>query len=179
MIKNLILLFFALILTFGCQSEGQGSDQSSTSTSNSSAEVGTPVAPTMSREAQLLVNGYWIFEFYVVPKGVEDHKNKSIANRGRWFNFNEDGTFECGQWQNKQSEGTWRLEAGERFPMIVLNAKDPQYNAMWEIQGISPENDMMTWSGVQDSGLGGIITKTIMLSSMPQKEQFKNLYGDI
>lgn len=126
-----------------------------------------PQAPGDNPLAEILMRDFWIFEFYVV-----DDPALRAANKGRWFKFYPDGTFEAGLWQEKTGYGSWSLQTvdGDRILRLdnIVDAEDIQ----WEIQGVNSEQDTMTWAGINKTNNAGAITKVINLLTRPTKAQF-------
>lgn len=126
--------------------------------------------PITSREAQVLTQQYWVFEYYIDPQTPTNNR----PNRGRWYKINPDGTFESGHWDKKTAQGSWGLGRSEDQQFVTihfdssLDAEDSEYM----IQGINDQDDAMSWVGTDYYGQGHIMVKVIKLLTMPTKKQF-------
>jgi hypothetical protein len=110
---------------------------------------------------------HWVFEYYV----AED-KAARAANKGRWFDFNPDGTFESGTWEAQKGYGVWRLSNEPEGLMLYLDSINDAEDEKWEVQGVNDQQDTMTWAGISETNTAGVITKVISLTSRPTKAQF-------
>jgi hypothetical protein len=171
--KHLLWISFFLLAAIGCKSDGTTNNDSSNTPPGTAATTEPeggfmpPLNPGRSPLVTLLTTEYWVFEFYVV-----DNEAARKFNRGRWFKLSPDGTFINGHWQEQTGYGSWRLEETEDKVIIhfdnIYDSQDVQY----EIQGMSQEQDTMTWVGVNRTPSAGAILKVINLSSRPTKAQF-------
>lgn len=120
-----------------------------------------------TREGQLLIRNFWVFEFYIIPN---DHE-ASVKNRGRWYTFNADGTFESGHWEEQTSKGTWYLYNDGKYK-VRLDAIDDAEDAEWELQ-FAGDGDVASWIGTSAFiGNKGVMSKVINLMTRPTKKQF-------
>ncbi|MCB0587954.1 MAG: hypothetical protein KDD06_21865 [Phaeodactylibacter sp.] len=126
-----------------------------------------PLPPIDHPMAPILLKDYWVFEFYVV-----DDPAARAANKGRWFRFFEDGTFESGRWQEKTGYGSWSIKVEDGDVMLYVDNIVDADDGEWEIQGVNKDKDTMTWVGVNKTSTAGVITKVINLLTMPTKAQF-------
>ena len=116
----------------------------------------------------ILTTDYWIFEYYVI-----DDAAARASNKGRWFRFFADGTFESGSWEEKTGYGSWRLQDEDNKVMLYLDNIVDAEDGQWEIQGVNKEQDTMTWAGISKTNTAGVITKVINLLTRPTKAQFR------
>ncbi len=123
--------------------------------------------PDSSPVVDILLKDFWVFEYYVV-----DDPAMRAANKGLWFNFYPDGTFESGHWQEKAGYGSWSLRNEEGKRVLYLDNIVDALDGVWEVQGINKEQDTMTWVGMKNSNYAGAITKVINLLTRPTKAQF-------
>lgn len=119
-----------------------------------------PMVPILTRD-------FWVFEFYVA-----DQAGARAANKGRWFRFFNDGTYESGHWEDKTGYGSWQLQDEDGKVMLHLDNIIDAEDAQWEIQGVNKEQDTMTWAGANKTKVAGVITKVINLLTRPTKAQF-------
>ncbi len=129
-----------------------------------------PLSPGNSPSTAIITNGYWVIEFYVP---ADNDYNKKMANKGRWYKFNTDGTFICGQWQEQISHGSWRYGTSVfGNPTIIADAQADRLDGEWEFQ-TSANGAEMSWAGQKAFGVEeGAMAKAINLTSMPTKAQF-------
>ena len=120
------------------------------------------------RTVQLLTKDFWVFEFYVA-----DEREVRLGNKGRWFAFYQDGTFENGRWTEKLGYGAWNLQniPGEGLRLILDNIDNNQ-DEQWEIQGVNESGDAMTWVGINKTNTAGHVVKAINLLTRPTRKQF-------
>ncbi len=126
-----------------------------------------PLAPGSHPMVPILTRDFWVFEFYVV-----DDAASRAANKGRWFRFFEDGTFESGHWEEKTGYGSWKLQDEQGKVLLYLDNVADAEDGQWEIQGVNKDQDTMTWVGINKTNTAGVITKVINLLTRPTKAQF-------
>jgi len=121
-----------------------------------------------ARTVELLTKDFWVFEYYVA-----DEKKVRLGNKGRWFAFYQDGTFESGRWTEKLGYGAWNLQnvPGEDLRLILDNIDNNQ-DEQWEIQGVNASGDAMTWVGINETNTSGHVIKAINLLTRPTRQQF-------
>jgi hypothetical protein len=130
--------------------------------------AGAPAVPPNVRETQVLTTNFWIVEHYI---SSTDFKN-GRANRGKWYLFKKDGTFEYGHWEEKTGSGSWYLTLGGKYPVVTLDSFNDSDDAAWEMQGV-PENAYeMSWVGSANYPTYGDLTKMLNLLTRPTKKQF-------
>ena len=126
-----------------------------------------PVALGEHPMVPILTTDFWVFEYYVI-----DDAAARASNRGRWFQFFADGTFESGSWEEKTGYGSWLLRDEDSKVMLYLDNIVDDEDSQWEIQGVNKEQDTMTWAGISKTNTAGVITKVINLLTRPTKAQF-------
>lgn len=177
-----ILLAIALLTLWSCTADNnsqtqEGRQQEAAQPGNDAVADGPrqgdsgsfapPQAPGSHPMVAILTRDFWVFEFYVV-----DDAAARAANKGRWFRFSEDGTFESGRWEEKTGYGSWRLQDEQGDVTLYLDNVADAEDGQWEIQGVNKEQDTMTWVGVNKTSTAGAITKVINLLTRPTKAQF-------
>ncbi|MCB0546480.1 MAG: hypothetical protein KDD19_02775 [Phaeodactylibacter sp.] len=177
-----IFLGILLLSLWSCTGDGKspGEQQAGSQASGTEQSAGTNVpstgdsgsflpaqVPAGHPMVPILTTDYWIFEFYVI-----DDAAARAANKGRWFRFLNDGTYESGSWEEKTGYGSWRLQDEEGKVMLYLDNVVDSEDGQWEIQGVNKEQDTMTWSGINKTNTAGVITKVINLLTRPTKAQF-------
>jgi len=148
------------------------------STQQYQGSAAPPVAPDKEkfpREITALTSDfgpgqdYWMFEYYLIDP---IDSARTYANMGRWFQFNEDGTFTNGRWQEDIGHGSWTLRQGPYGPFLHLDNVIDSEDMEWELQGLNGDMDQWAWIGTKRYGLNGHYPKVIRLYSKPTKEQF-------
>ena len=95
------------------------------------------------------------------------------SESGRWYKFEDNGTFTNGQWQEQTGNGSWFLNYREGKTYLLCDNLYNSQDVEWEIQGINQAQDAMSWvattKGYTDSG--GMV-KIIQMLTPPTKEQF-------
>jgi hypothetical protein len=161
-------LFFLLLmgLTIGaCQNDGaQGGE--ATGENTETPRLAKPIPNT--REAQLLLRDYWVFEYFIAP----NDRVVSDANRGNWYKFSADGTCIAGHWQDYETTGTWALFYGDQYPIIRIIAENNRLTGEYQIQGISATTEYMSWVGTARYDQKGYAAKVMNLLSEPTRKQF-------
>ena len=162
----IILLLGFTSLIWACKGDSAASNDSALETpSGTIASAAQPV--DNSREAQLLTKDFWVFEFYVVP----GNQQESQANRGRWFDFQPDGKFSAGHWEEQTANGVWRLDRREGKIFLILDADFDPYDAEWQIEPNGP-GDAMSWVGTKNYERSNHMIKVISLLTRPTRKQF-------
>ncbi|MCB0570581.1 MAG: hypothetical protein KDC66_12485 [Phaeodactylibacter sp.] len=172
------LIWMALLVgAMACNGEGRkASGETGAQAAGSTAGVvnnepkGSFLPPLNPGESPLiatLATDFWVFEYYV----AEDPEARK-ANKGLWFKFNPDGTYESGHWEEQIGYGSWRLAEFEGDLILSLDNIYDSQDGQWEIQGVNKDQDTMTWVGVNKTTTAGVITKVINLLSRPTKAQF-------
>jgi len=126
----------------------------------------------------LLIKGYWVFEVYVDEEAsIEQRK----AGCGQWLQFNADGTFRGGHWDQQTHAGVWHLNFGGTSPRLWLDSNVDKLDAVWEIQGSKP--DEMGWVRMKDSAVGlyrrSIMCRMMNMIEMPTKQQFAGQFDGL
>lgn len=129
----------------------------------------TPVLPDRNKEkVQLLLRTHWVAEHWV--NHADNSQNKLY--KGRWWKFEEDGTFTMGQWQETLTHGSWAVYNDGAKELIHLDAADDNLDMEFEMQAMSQLKDYMSWVGTKTYDMQSIAVKSIALLSMPSKAQF-------
>lgn len=134
-----------------------------------SGSAAPALVPGESEPVQHLTKDFWVIEYYVVP----GDRVESKRNRGRWWDFKNDGTFVSGQWQETTGSGSWRLGWNPDMKRHVLtmdnvvDSEDSEFEIIFNGDG-----DASAWVGTKSFGQGGIQAKAIQLLALPTKAQF-------
>lgn len=167
--KRLIVLVLLVNFLFACSDDRNNDNQTTAPEPTQAQRAVDPPQPIQNtREAQLLLRDYWVFEYFIVPGNREE----SVANRGKWYKFNGDGTFTAGHWQDFQTTGTWTLHYGGEFPIIHVQAQNTALTGEYQIQGISNDTEYMSWMGTARYNQKGNAVKVMNLLTEPTREQF-------
>jgi hypothetical protein len=162
--KKLLFLIMLSVILLSCGEKGLSSGNAT----KGKGTAGAPVVPPNVREAQILTTNYWIIEHYISSTDFENGR----ANRGRWFLFKKDGTFECGHWEEKTSSGSWYLTLGGKNPVLTIDSFKDAEDSAWEMQGIPDDASEMSWVGSANYPSYGDLTKMLNLLTPPTKKQF-------
>lgn len=162
------MIFLMTAIFFGCENSNEANESGQSAGETTNALMADAVPPPNTRETQLLLRNWWVFEFYVVPGDRET----SMANRGRWYKFYGDGTFDTGQWEEDWGKGIWTLYYGGQFPVLHLVTENQEINGEWEIQSISGDEETISLVGTRRYNKKGIAIKVINLLSKPTRKQF-------
>jgi len=166
--KQYFYLLLTCMLLTGCQ---QDSEQGNTSDALRQNGTAAPAqVPNQSREANLLITDFWVFEYFV----VQGDREATAFNRGRWHKFYEDGTYEAGHWQERTDNGTWFLRQGQNYPALIIDSQvNDAYDSEYQLQAVNGAGDAMSWVRTKKRGEGyQAACKVIKMLSRPTKEQF-------
>ena len=161
------MVFLTAAILTGCENSNEASEGQSAGTTGTDL-IASATPPPNTKEAQVLLRNWWVFEYYVVAGDRET----SLANRGRWYKFSADGTFDTGQWQEDWGKGIWTLYYGGQFPVLHLITEDQEIIGEWEIQAISGDEETISLMGTGRYNQKGIAVKVINLLSKPTRKQF-------
>ncbi len=150
-------------------SQGTTDSTASSQTEQSTGKVNSPTPAGDSHMEALLMKDYWVFEFYI-PKDDSDMEAK-LFNRGRWYRFFPDGTYEGGHWQEKKDQGVWKYFVEDGQPKVWMDSANDGKDSEYKIKA-SGEGDAMSWVGSNRYNQSGIMIKAINLLTMPTKKQF-------
>lgn len=138
--KKTVFFFLLIGILAACKSEpaepaGSGDEASVTETRPITPPEGGPIAgpnktPSMQTEKLLgfLTTGYWYVEVYVK---IND-REAGQANRGRWFQFNPDGTFSTGRYKGISAKGGWTYDP--KTALIYIDSEKNDQDGEWKIQ---------------------------------------------
>ena len=171
--KMWLALFFGALMV-ACQPENKNGNNSDTETSEATTftNIGDGnAAPPQAPEESLLVNtltsDFWVFEFYVIPGNMEE----ALVNKGRWYDFKNDGSFESGHWEELTGNGSWRLQTREGKQYLIIDSTVDAEDSEWEIK-VGGEGDAMSWVGTENYDRSSHMLKVTSLLTRPTKKQF-------
>ena len=165
--KYLFLILMTVLSLTSCKNLTKGSSSGALKAEGQAAPAQLP--PNDMYETNVLTSRFWVFEHWI---DVDNPENKS--NKGRWYRFYEDGTYDGGHWEDHNDHGTWYLQKGEEYTELLIDSGINDYlDAKWEVQGISSGQDAMSWVKTVEYGDGrAAMCKLMPLLSIPTKEQF-------
>lgn len=166
--KNRLLVCLLLVASFACRNESNTAPGAEGNTKALQKVLPAPKPIPDTREAQLLLRDYWVFEFFIVP----GNREQTQFNRGKWYQFKGDGTFTAGHWQDYTTKGVWTLFYGNDYPVIHLIAENDELTGEYQIQGVSGDTEYMSWVGTDRYGQKGFAAKVMNLLSTPTRQQF-------
>jgi hypothetical protein len=170
-------LLICLLSIQACTGDDATNDNNSTATTNTptantlttEGSFATPVLPDRNKEkVQLLLRTHWVAEHWV--NHADNSQNKLY--KGRWWKFNEDGTYTMGQWQETLTNGSWVVYNDGPKELLHLDAANDELDMEFEMQAMSQLKDYMSWVGTKTYNMQSIAVKSISLLSMPTKAQF-------
>ncbi len=168
--KYFLFTFLIIATVLACKNEPKmQSGTTQTGTAKTEAWADPAVPAESNRETALLAKDFWVFEYYVIPGDQE----QSFKNRGLWYNFSMDGTFEYGHWEEYLGKGTWKLTFPEGLATLVVDSEtDNNFDMIWEL-------NFGTYSGFEASFVAsrysqqpGVMCKMINIQTRPTKKQF-------
>ena len=163
--KYLILSCLILFTLTTCKEEGQ---LKNIPVNGSAAPAQLP--PPNRPETAILTARFWVFDAWVDSLDPAKYRDQ----KGRWFRFNADGTYDGGHWEDYNDQGTWFLKQGSQYPILITDSKtDDLRDAEWELQGIIDTSNIMSWVKTGKLGDGRVaLCKLEPLLTMPSKKQF-------
>ncbi len=127
--------------------------------------ISAPFTQPLVWETEVLTTETWVAEFYL----DFDDPVTSKKNKGRWYQFDINGTFVSGQWQEQNASGSWTYDTVTKH-MIVDSTNDAE-DGEWRLQ-IARTGDEMVWIGTPTYNKNDRQVKMIQLTSQPTKKQF-------
>lgn len=127
-----------------------GADQTANKQVTTTQSVQTDKMDPESKRVvdNLTKKGFWYVEHWHKPvvgtKGAD--KAAYDANRARWYQFSDDGTFLHGQRKETIGKGTWSYEPS--IAAIKMLADDKKYNAEFQVQ-MHSEGGVMSWTSTK------------------------------
>jgi len=172
MMKKIVFLLLVVGL-LACNSDksvesGENAQAETVDLNNLQGSAFAPVALGDNNETRILTKDFWVFEFYVSDSDFEGGK----ANRGRWYQFNMDGTFASGHWQQQTAYGSWKIDYSEQYPMIIIDSYKDSEDCAWQLHSLTPDQTEMSWVGGKGYANYADMAKLINLMTMPTKAQF-------
>ncbi|MFN7119214.1 MAG: hypothetical protein ACK4TA_20615 [Saprospiraceae bacterium] len=159
-------VFLLLMLSFiACKQDGSETANGSKRVSGS---AGIPVIAPDTPMSKILQSNIWMIEYYISSTDFENGKK----NRGRWFIFKPDGTFQSGYWEKKTGSGSWYLTEGGKYPVLMVDSFNDAEDAAWEVQGLPDNPTEMSWVGAKDYPNYADMVKMFNMLTPPTKAQF-------
>lgn len=148
---RLILLAFVLIWS-ACQndpapeSNGTGDGITPTPIEKPATQASAPSEAQISEQTQRIVQAlttdYWYIEGWVQMNAPE----ASVQNRGRWFQFNTDGTYTSGRYNKTTGKGTWKYTPS----LATIHMEADNFNETGEFTiKMATNNEVMIWVGTE------------------------------
>lgn len=151
----LLLIFFFVSCQNGCgtgaNTNGSDNMEATDGITNNNSGLPTPAntadirgeTPQEQRVFDMYAKDFWIVTGY---HKIGD-KPAFKRNRGRWYKFNNDGTFTVGHYDQELSRGNWRLE--QQASHIRLDAENDEEDGLWRMQARKDET-MLVWIGTEE-----------------------------
>ncbi len=186
-----IFFFFLLVLSLGaCQNESSSTTQQAVA--GTTADVETPVntgktsatdktgetnpnrkifaspdTPQLERVKRVFTTNYWVNTAYF--KMSEKGANKK--NQGNWYQFNPDGTFTFGHFEEELAKGNWSFDYKDgSVGQVHLQAENTDYSGMWNVK-IGSDEDLMIWVGTEVYNTNGVQQRLENLLFIPKNRK--------
>ena len=132
--------------------------------------AGPAQLPPQNALTQAMMMNYWVFEFYVLNNDPEG----STFNRGRWYKFYPDGTYDGGHWRDQTDFGNWYYKITTEKTYVLIDSEVNDLNdAEWDVQASTRDFSAMSWVRSGKYGDQRIVSaKLLQLTSTPTKKQF-------
>lgn len=187
--KSLFFFFLLLVLSLGaCQNESTTKTQQAVaaapadtpvntgkaSATNKTGETGLnkqpfakPDSPQMERVKRVLTTNYWVNTAYF--KMSEKDANKK--NQGNWYQFNPNGTFTFGHFEDELAKGAWKFDYKDgSIGQVHLQAENTDYSGLWSVK-IGSDEDMMIWVGTEAYNTNGVQQRLENLMFIPKNRK--------
>ena len=166
--KYLLIVVVAVGMMASCVNKENGPDAGNTLEAKGSAAQ-AQLPPRDMQETAVLTSRFWVFEHWVDMDYPEDKVNK-----GRWYRFYEDGTYDGGHWEDHNDHGTWFLRKGAQHTNLFIDSEiDDMLDGKWQIQGVTGDSQAMSWVNTGEFGnKKSPMCKLMAMLSIPTKEQF-------
>lgn len=183
--KNLFfLMVFTSALFIACKNEKPNPDLANgTETSTEQNDSQTPdnlkaesthkifpssknSSPQIDRARATLAKNYWVCNAYLK---IKDFK-KNEENQGRWYKFNEDGTFKVGKFEEEISTGTWSFNYADSTGQVSLDAVKTEEDGLWNVKFASDES-LMIWVGTEEFQTNSIQQRLENLLFIPKNRK--------
>ncbi|MCB0606602.1 MAG: hypothetical protein H6562_20100 [Lewinellaceae bacterium] len=152
----------------------KNTDQTDTATATQGAPMKSaqgsaapPHPPGTSQFEVLLQQNYWVWEKYYV-----DDPEARKFNRGRWYKFKPDGSFESGHWQEDGAPGSWLVYQNGGKTFLALDSVNDAEDLEFQLQTNQAETEI-AWTGTPKYEYNSTtMLLSINLLTKPTKEQF-------
>lgn len=116
-----------------------------------------------------LLKDWWVVEYWVDAV----HPENDRPNKGRWYKFNQDGTFTGGLWEDEKEHGSYKVFLNHKDEWVLrIDSNIDRLDAEWGLL-INKAGDEMSWVGTETYPAYDPVTlKLIELGSRPTKKQF-------
>lgn len=181
-------IFFLLLCVFSltaCQNEGGTTQQAAattdapangtkTSATDKTGETGVndspfakPDTPQKERVHRVLTTNYWVNTAYFKMS----EKDANRKNQGNWYQFNPDGTFTFGHFEEELAKGKWSFDyKDEKVGQVHLQADNTDYSGMWSVK-IGSDEDLMIWVGTEQYNTNGVQQRLENLMFIPKNRK--------
>ena len=165
--KYLFIIVVAVTLMASCVKTENGPEVNTLEANGTAAPAQIP--PADMRETAVLTSRFWVFEHWVDMDYPEDKVNK-----GRWYRFYNDGTYDGGHWEDHNDHGTWFLRPGEQHTNLFIDSEiDDMLDGKWQVQGITGDEQAMSWVNTGEYGnKKAPMCKLMAMLSIPTAAQF-------
>ncbi len=168
--KYFLFTFLLIATALACKNEPKSQNGTGNSPGGKTEAWAEPaVQAENNRETALLSKDFWVFEYYVIP----GDEQQSFNNRGLWYKFAMNGTYEYGHWEEYLGKGTWKLTFPEGVPTLVVDSEtDNSFDMIWELNFGSYNGFEASFVASQYSQQPGVMCKMINIQTRPTKKQF-------
>lgn len=182
-----IFFFMLLVLSLGaCQNEGGAENQAAAGTPDakintaktSAADITgesdpnrkvfpNPDSPQLDRVKRVLTTNYWVNTAYFKMNDKDANRN----NQGNWYQFNPDGTFTFGHFEEELAKGKWNFDYKDGTKgQVHLKAENTDYSGKWNVK-IGSEEDLMIWVGTEVYNTNGVQQRFENLLFIPKNRK--------
>ncbi len=168
--KKSLFIIAAVALVFSCVSEPNSKGGGATGISAGTpppvpAGTGNFNNPTWKETAQKISNGnyvadkdtmqasrmtYIVNKFWWIDGYVSSRPAVRADQRGKWYIFYPNRTFDYGKWDEFLARGTWRYKQselnGEMVENLYTKTDDGKETRQWEMM-MAATNEKMVWMG--------------------------------
>lgn len=169
--KKIIFFFLIANLTFACKNDpettaetpAQNSSETTASETTSDAASDQNLKENLPLRMKNVVDWTWWFEAY-----VSDRKGFGQTQKGKWFKFSPNGSFEFGIYQDLSGAGKWRYDVAKETIFLTYDKDGEQQE--WKTM-MSNTNDIMIWMAPGTGPLRGDQAKLVRYLQRPEEGQ--------
>lgn len=167
--KQILLIFLTTCLVVACTNNQQDGPVTKEQI-RPVGSAGPARIPPQNTLTNALMQDYWVFEHHVLTNDPEG----TNFNKGRWYKFHPDGTYDGGHWQDQTDFGNWYYKLTPEKTFILIDSEVNDLNdAEWDVQQSTRDYTAMSWVRTGNYGDQRVVLgKLVKLTTMPTRQSF-------